>query len=710
VLGEFLVEFTLATVLFDSGASHSFIATSFVEKHGIPSTHLEIPLVTRTPGSDLLCQLKCSQVRILLSGVVFLADLTVLPSQGIDVILGMDWLTKHKGIISCASKTVLLTDHQGKSVSCQAQPPAKDPMVFNLAAESISVVEEFMDVFPEELPGMPPEREVEFYIDLIPGTAPIAKRPYHMAPTELAELKLQITELQQKGYIHPSSSVWGAPVLFITKKDGSMRMCIDYRSLNEVTIKNKYPLPRIDDLFDQLQGAKYFSKIDLRSGYHQLRIREADIQKTTFVTRYRQYEFTVMPFGLTNAPTFFMNLMNKVFMEELDKFVIVFIDNILIYSKSREDHEHHLRIVLERLRAHRLYGKLSKCEFWLEKIAFLGHILTAEGIEVDPSKVEAVSKCKQPSNVSEVRSFLGMVGYYRRFIKGFSSIARPMTELLKKDNKFVWTPKCEESFQIIKKNLTTTPVLTLPDIHHDFVVFCDASSQGLGCVLMQNEEVIAYASRLLKPHEQNYPTHDLELAAIVHALKIWRHYLIRKKCHIFTDHKSLKYIFTQPDLNLHQRRWLELIKDYDLEIHYHPGKANVVADALSRKPFGKKGTNFLEDWKKESAQLNACLGDNGSLEVKPMLEDLICKAQRLDTKTTCLMEKARKEPLLDFRIDEEGVLWFKNRLCVPKGEAREVLLDEAHNSAYSIHPRTTKMYLDLKTRYWWRGMKKEIAQ
>jgi hypothetical protein len=360
-----------------------------VEKHGIPTASLGIPLVTRTLGSDLLCHLKCSQVRILLSGVVFLAALAVLPSNGIDVILGMDWLTKHNGIISCVDKTILLTDQQGKSVSCKAQPPTQDPMVFRLAAESISVVEEFMNVFPQELPGMPPEREVEFYIDLLLGTAPIAKRPYYMAPTELAELKLQIAELQQKGYIRPSSSPWGAPVLFVTKKDGSMRMCIDYTSLNEVTIKNKYPLPRIDDLFDQLQGAKYFSKIDLRLGYHQLRIREADIPKMTFITQYGQYEFTVMPLGLTNAPSFFMNLMNKVFMEELDKFVIVFIDDILIYSKSREDHEHHLRIVLERLRAHQLYGKLSKCEFWLENIAFLRHILTAEGIEVDPSKVEA---------------------------------------------------------------------------------------------------------------------------------------------------------------------------------------------------------------------------------------------------------------------------------------------------------------------------------
>ncbi|WVZ92491.1 hypothetical protein U9M48_038551 [Paspalum notatum var. saurae] len=244
----------------------------------------------------------------------------------------------------------------------------------------VPITREYPDVFPDELPGMPPDRDIEFIIDLYPGTPPIAKRPYRMSSKELVELKEQLRDLQEKGFVRPSSSPWGAPVLFVSKKDGSMRMCIDYRSLNEMTIKNKYPLPRIDDLFDQLKGAKYFSKIDLRSGYHQLKIREEDIHKTAFVTRYGQYEFTVMPFGLTNAPAYFMNLMNKIFMDGLDKHVIVFIDDILVYSKTIEEHEEHLRKVLEKLRSHQLYAKFSKCEFWLERISYLGHIITTEGV------------------------------------------------------------------------------------------------------------------------------------------------------------------------------------------------------------------------------------------------------------------------------------------------------------------------------------------
>ncbi|WVZ76584.1 hypothetical protein U9M48_024549 [Paspalum notatum var. saurae] len=368
--------------------------------------------------------------------------------------------------------------------------------------EGIRVVCEYPDVFPEELP------------------APIAKRQYRVAPKEQELIKENIDELLGKGFIRPSSSPWAFP-------DGSRRMCVDYRALNDVTIKNKYPLPRIDDLFDQLQGACVFSKIDLRSGYHQMTIRPSDIPKTAFITRFGLYEYTVMSFGLTNAPAYFMNLMNKVFMEYLDKFVVVFIDDILIYSKTEEEHEEHLRLVLRKPRDHKLYAKLSKCEFWLDQVPFLGHIVSKGGIMVDPSKISSVMDWKVPKLI------------LRRFIESFSGIAKPMTSLLEKG------------------------CLLSTDLTKSFTVYCDASKEGLGCVLMQEGKVIAYASRQLRKHEVNCPTHDLELAAVVHALKIWRHYLFGNRCEIYTDHKSLKYIFTQNELNMRQRRWLELIKDYD---------------------------------------------------------------------------------------------------------------------------------------------------
>ena len=279
-----------------------------------------------------------------------------------------------------------------------------------------------------------------------------------------------------------------------------MRLCIDYRELNKVTIKNRYPLPRIDDLFDQLKGARIFSKIDLRSGYHQLRIKEDDIPKTAFRTRYGHYEFLVMPFGLTNAPAAFMDLMNRTFQPYLDQFVVVFIDDILVYSTEQSEHEHHLRVVLETLRKEQLYAKLSKCEFWLNSISFLGHVISDNGVAVDPQKIKAVSEWPRPTNVTEVRSFLGLAGYYRRFVEDFSRIAQPLTNLMKKTVRFQWNDKCERAFEELKKRLTTAPVLTLPVDGVEFEVYSDASKEGLGCVLMQQRKVIAYASRQLKNH------------------------------------------------------------------------------------------------------------------------------------------------------------------------------------------------------------------
>ena len=407
-----------------------------------------------------------------------------------------------------------------------------------------------------------------------------------MAPAELKELKAQLEELLSKGFIRPSTSPWGAPVLFLKKKDGSLRLCIDYRQLNQATIGNQYRLPRIDELFDQLHGTRVYSKVDLRSGYHQLRVRENDVSKTAFRTRYGHYEFLVMPFGLTNAPAAFMDLMNRVFSPYLDKFVIVFIDDILVYSDSLEQHAEHLRTVLQILRERQLYAKFSKCKFWLDKVAFLGHVISAEGISVDPQKIKAIVNWKPPTKVYEVLSFLGLAGYCRKFVEGFSKIATPLTNLLKKYQKFEWSYTCQHSFEELRQRLTTASMSALPSGKDGYVVYSDASRQGLGSVLMQGGRVIAYASRQLKKHEQNYPTHDLELAAVVFAIKILRHYLYGVLCQIFIDHNSLQYIFTLKELNLRQRRWLELIKDYDCTIEYHPGKANVVVDGLSRKPKG----------------------------------------------------------------------------------------------------------------------------
>ncbi|KAL5540693.1 hypothetical protein UlMin_043345 [Ulmus minor] len=306
-----------------------------------------------------------------------------------------------------------------------------------------------------------------------------------MAPVELKELQVQLQELLDKGFVRSSYSPWGAPVLFVKKKDGSMRMCIDYRELNKVTVKKKYPLPRIDDLFDQLKGAVVFSKVDLRSGYHQLKIKEDDVPKSAFRTRYGHYEFLVMPFGLTNAPAAFMDLMNRIFREYLDKFVIVFIDDILIYSKSQKEHEQHLRVVLQTLKQHQLYAKFSK------------------------------------SSTYQCHGDTKLLGFSRR------------------------------NFQELKRRLTSAPILIVPSEDEEFTIYCDASKMGLGAVLMQTDKVVAYASRQLKDHEKNYPTHDMELAAVVFALKIWRHYLYGAHCRIYTDHKKNSEFGLSPDGILH---------------------------------------------------------------------------------------------------------------------------------------------------------------
>ncbi|GJR77154.1 putative reverse transcriptase domain-containing protein [Tanacetum coccineum] len=441
---------------------------------------------------------------------IFEIDLIPIELGTLEVIIGMDWLVKHDAVIVCGEKVVRIP-YGNKTLIVKGDKGGSRLKIISC-------------------------------IKALPGAAPVVRAPYRLAPSEMKELSVQLQELLEKGFIRPSSSPWGAPVLFVKKKDGSFRMYIDYRELNKLTIKNRYPLPRINDLFDQLQGLSVYYKIDLRSGYHQLRIKEEDIPITAFRTRYGHFEFQVMPFKLTNAPAVFMDLMNRVCKPYLDKFVIVFIDDILVYSKDEEEHEKHLKIILELLKKERLYAKFSKCDFWLDSVKFLGHVIDRSGVHVDPAKIEAIKSWAAPTTPTEVRQFLGLAGYYQ-----------------------------------------SAPILALPEVTENFMVYCDASLKGYGAVFMQREKVIAYASRQLKVYEENYTTHDLELGAVVFALRLWRHYLYGTKCVVFTDHKSLRYILNQKELNLRQRRWIELLSDYDCEIRYHPGKANVVADALSQK-------------------------------------------------------------------------------------------------------------------------------
>ncbi|GJU51012.1 reverse transcriptase domain-containing protein [Tanacetum coccineum] len=509
----------------------------------------------------------------------------------------------------------------------------------------------------------------------------------------MKELAEQLKELSDKGFIRPSSFLWGAPILFVKKKDESFRMCIDYRELNKLTVKNHYPLPRIDDLFDQLQGSSIYSKIDLRSGYHQLRVREEDIPKTAFRTRYRHYEFRVMPFGLTNAPAVFMDLMNRVCKPYLDKFVIVFIDDILIYYRNEKEHEEHLKTILELLRKEEQYAKFSKCEFWINTVKFIGHVIDSSGIYVDPAKIEAIKNWASLTTPSKIRQFLGLAGYYRRFIKGFSKIVKPMTELTQKDRKFDWGEEQETAFQLLKQKLCAAPILALPEGSDDFVVYCDASIKGLGAVLMQRMKVIAYASRQLKIHEKNYTTHDLELGAVVFALKIWRHYLYGTKCVVFTDHKSLQHILDQKDLNMRQRRWIELLSDYDCEIRYHPGKANVVADALSRKE------------RIEPLRVRALV-----MTIGLDLPSRILEAQKEAVKVENIEAEDIGGMLKKLEARADGTLCLDNRSWLPcYGDTRSLIMHESHKSKYSIHPGSDKMYHDMKMLYWWPNMKADIA-
>ncbi|GJS11616.1 putative reverse transcriptase domain-containing protein [Tanacetum coccineum] len=581
VTGTFTLNNHFATTLFDSGADYSFVSTTFVPLLGLEPNNLGFKYEIEIASGHLVEIDKVIKgCKLEIEGHAFNIDLIPFGHGSFDVIIGMDWLSNYKAEKVCYEKAVRIPLPDGKVLRVLRERPEEKVRLLMSAMASDKKQEEIVVVrdFPE----------------LTPGATPVAKSPYRLAPSELEELSGQLKELQDKGFIRPSSSPWGA--------------------------SNRDPLPRIDDLFNQLQGSQFFSKIDLRSGYHQLRVHEDDIPKTAFRTRYGHFKFTVMPFGLTNAPTIFIDLMNRVCRPYLDKFVIVFIDDILIYSKTQEEHVEHLRLVLEFLKKEKLYAMFFKCEFWLREVQFLRHVINGNGIHVDPSKIEAKYKT------------------------------------------FDWGE--EQEYQTLKDKLYNAPVLALLDGPEYFLVYCDASWIGLGYVLMQR---------------------------VVFALKIWRHYMYGTKSVIYTDHTSLQHIFSQKELNMRQRHWIELFSDYDCEIRYHPGKANVVADALSRKERVKP---------KRVRAMNMTLQSS--------IKDMILTAQKEAIDEFAGLQKGL-DKMIEQRSDE--TMYYLDRIWVPlKGEVRTLIMDKAYKSKYYVHPGADKMYYDLRDRYWWPIMKKDIAE
>lgn len=732
-----------AYFMIDSGASNIFVDERYLKRAGLQG----VPLV-RQESVHLADGSKQAVTHLLPSFPIRIdnykedvkAFVTDLGGQ-YDVILGKKWLEHINPDIDWADNTVsfqfkgrehhwepngvegtrharplhLLSYMKFKRMVKDERLPAahvaivrevKEDGVRKMAVDVGDLLDEYKDIF-EEPTGMPPSRlGIDHAIDLEPGTAPPNKAPYRLTVEQLTELKKQLETLLQKGHIRPSVSPFGAPVLFAPKKDGTLRLCVDYRALNRITIRNSFPIPRMDDMLDRLHGAKWFSKLDLHSGYNQVRIKAEDVPKTAFNTRYGHYEYLVGSFGLCNMPATFQRLMHDVFGGPggpLDDFVMVYLDDILVYSATEEEHKEHLRQVLELLRKHKLYVKRSKCEFFVQETDFLGHIIAHDGIRMQPSKVAAIKNWPQLENVSDLRSFLGLANYYRRFVHKFAHIAAPLTDLLKDRVAWRWDAKEQEAFQALKDALTSDTVIATPATSQPFILCTDASDYAVGAVLSQvqaNEErVIAFESKKLPESELKRPPHEKEMYGLMHGVRTWKHLFLNGQRHTFlTDNSAVSNFMTQPQLHTpKQARWAEELAQIDFTLAHRPGKTNVVADALSRRPdLRLAGISFVEPSTLKDYIWSVASDDKQYMDV--------------------LLEVRASTPGLDFVLGtDDGLLYYQPkpdnpaRLYIPASDLRYSLIREAHDPATSGHLGTQKTLERLTQLYYWPAMDKAVA-
>lgn len=619
------------------------------------------------------------------------------------------------------------------------------------------LIVDYKEVF-EEPQGLPPDRPISHTIPTEPGAVPPRRGMYRLTPNEKAECHKQITELLRKGLIRPSVSPYSSPVIFVKKKDGTLRMCIDYRAVNKLTVRNRYPLPRIDQLLDTLQGSKYFSSLDLHSGYHQIKIHPDDVSKTAFTTPFGHYEYLVIPFGLSNAPSAFQTVMNNVFRDMLDKFVMIYLDDILIYSRSAEEHMEHIAMVLQRLREHGFKAKMKKCEFFKQNLKFLGHVVGVDGISVDQDKIKDVADWPVPRTVTEVRSFLGLANYFRKFIQGYSSMVKPLVGLTAPSTvyhqanakpAFDWGIKQQAAFDSVKHALAHAPVLAMPDMSKDFTVICDASKEGLGAVLLQDGHPVAYLSKAMTGAEKRYSTTEQELLAVVTALKSWRCYLLDKPFVVHTDHNPNVFFHTKPELTGRQARWAQVLAEYQFDWVFKPGRINV-ADPLSRNPAilasmlavaktraQTRAEHGVAHHVARSGQQGQAAGTSASappgkvartaagLQQSPQVAKPVESA--VPVPVVAAPTALEQRIISAYRSDKSFLstkftgkftfshgLWFKSgghRVVVPDVQnLREEIMFEYHNTPYSGHLGVTKTVEKLKQHFYWPRMADHIKE
>ncbi len=784
---------TPATVALDSQATHCFIDKQYARATGLKCTPTH-RMVQLADGSHTQVASECQIYLKICSLTQQRTYKSKVPCLVIDlgddhnVILGQDWLLKEKAEMSFATNTCTLGEREGLkltppshttphrvikptlswaralkavaegcellTVKVQAMPglppPPPEPTAEPLAIpESVSpqvrkILLDHAQVFGRR-EGLPPDRGTTLTIPEMPGATPQFKHPYRLSPAEVQEVEKQIKELLKQGLIEPSNSPYGAPIIFVKKKDGTLRMCCDWRRLNAQTVKSRYPLPRIDELLDALQGAQIFSSLDLQSGYHQILIHPEDAPKTAFTTPFGHYQWRVMSFGLCNAPAIFQQTMNKILAPLLRKGVLVYMDDILIYAKTREEHAQILGHVLDLLHQSNLYVKLSKCDFEKSELKFLGHIVGREGIKVDPAKTQVVADWPTPTCIKDVRSFLGLANYFRKFVQGYSTLVEPLTNLTRKElvwNNQTWSPACEQAFQGVKTALTHAPVLAMPDpAEGSYEVICDASLVGTGAVLTQAGKPIAYESTKFSDVEYRWTTTEQELWAVVHALKTWRCYLEGVPFKVVTDHNPLVHLHTQSNLTRKQARWSQYLQQFDFTWEYRPGRTNV-ADPLSRIPQVKpavlnaitlktlterrtrsqtgalttptapeaatRGTK-----RKRSQSADRLPREMPAQEAPPppaAQSDLLAKVQEGYGSDPWFAEPSN---ISSARLHQVNGLWHtdNNQVAVPDvPNLRQEILFELHDAPYSGHPGVAKTKQAVKNLYWWPKMAKEIQE